>query len=114
MSLLISRVRVEKNRPFISMFAIDKMSGMLQLAGSICSLASLDITRDTSKRARGCGQPARGVVSGFMKAINVGCDSDQSDRPLMHLDRVGQLTFLTNSLRGTGMRARRSGLRLEG
>ena len=38
---------------------------MLRLAGSICWLASSGVTGDTLKRARGCSQPVRGVISGF-------------------------------------------------
>ena len=51
---------------------------MLRLAGSICWLASSDVTGDTSKRVRGCGQHAWGVVSGFMKATSAGHPSNQS------------------------------------
>ena len=51
---------------------------MLRLAGSMCWLASSDVTGDTSKRARVCGQPVRGVVSGFMIATSARHPSDQS------------------------------------
>ena len=51
---------------------------MLHLAGCICSLASLDVTGDTLNRVRGCGQPARGVGSSFMKMTSAGHHSDQS------------------------------------
>ena len=40
---------------------------LLRLAGSICWLASSDVTGDTLKRACGCGQPTRGVISGLLK-----------------------------------------------
>ena len=70
-----------RTRPFITMFTIDKMSGLL-LPGLRHIpprwLASSDVTRDTSKRARVCGQPVRGVVSGFMIATSARHPSDQS------------------------------------
>ena len=49
-----------------------------RLANSICWLALSDVTGDTSKRARGCGQPAWGVVSGLLKATSAGHHSEQS------------------------------------
>ena len=51
---------------------------MLRLTYSICWLASSDVTGDTSKRARGCGQPSWGVVSGLLKATSAGHHIDQS------------------------------------
>ena len=43
-----------------------------------------------------------GVVSGLLKATSAGHHSDRLDRPLMHLDRAVQLTFLASSRCGTG------------
>ena len=64
---------------------------MLRLAGSICWLASSGVTGDTLKRARGCSQPVRGVVSGLLKATSAGHHSDQSrstaDGPEQGLDK---------------------------
>ena len=51
---------------------------LLRLAGSICWLASSDVTGDTLKRACGCGQPTRGVISGLLKTTSAGHHSDQS------------------------------------
>ena len=54
-----------------------------------------------------------GVVSGLLKATSAGYHSDQSRSAADAPGRAGQSTFLVSSLRGTGMRSRRSGPRLE-
>ena len=87
---------------------------MLCLAGSICWLASLEVTGDTSKRARGCGNlPAVESVACWKRQAP-GTSPISPDRPLMPLDETGQFTFFAVSLRGTRTRARWSDLRLVG
>ena len=122
------RVKKEKNTSSITMFTIVKMSGMLlpglrhASTGTTTSFAILAQSAGSRhrtsgrhfERARGCVQPSRVVVSSFMKAPSAGRHSDQSRSAADAPDGAGQFTFLASLLRGTGMPARRSGLRLEG
>ena len=87
---------------------------MFRHAGSISGLASSDVTENTLKRARGCGQPACGGVSGLLKATSAGRHSDQS-RSATDAPRRGWTIYVLGKFTSWDRDARSAiGLRLEG